>query len=53
MLPSPAALRALIAGAGLALDSVLLARFAVQGYDTAQFRHVPQSPEQIGKPGFQ
>jgi apolipoprotein D and lipocalin family protein len=30
----------------------LLAKFAAQGYDTSQFRRVPQTPEQIGKPGF-
>lgn len=31
----------------------LLARLRNQGYDTSQFRRVPQTPEQIGKPGFQ
>jgi apolipoprotein D and lipocalin family protein len=31
----------------------LLARFGDQGYDTAQFRRVPQTPEQIGRPGYQ
>lgn len=30
----------------------LLARFAALGYDPAQFRRVPQFPDQIGKPGF-
>ena len=31
----------------------LLERFAAQGYDTARFARVPQTPEQIGQPGFQ
>ncbi|WP_250510896.1 lipocalin family protein [Caballeronia sp. GACF4] len=31
----------------------LLARLDAMGYDTTQFRRVPQSPEQIGQPGFQ
>ena len=31
----------------------LLARLALQGYDAAQFRRVPQTPEQIGRPGFE
>jgi apolipoprotein D and lipocalin family protein len=31
----------------------LLARFDAMGYDTSRFRRVPQSPEQIGQPGFQ
>ena len=31
----------------------LLARFAALGYDITQFRRVPQSPDQIGRPGFQ
>lgn len=30
----------------------LLARFDAMGYDTSQFRRVPQRPEQIGLPGF-
>lgn len=30
----------------------LLARFNDLGYDTSRFRRVPQTPEQIGKPGF-
>lgn len=30
----------------------LLQRFAADGYDVAQFRRVPQHPDQIGKPGF-
>ena len=31
----------------------LLKRFAEQGYDTSLFRRVPQTPAQIGNPGFQ
>lgn len=31
----------------------LLDRFRALGYDTTLFRHVPQHPDQIGKPGFQ
>ncbi len=31
----------------------LLARFGALGYDTTSFRKVPQTPGQIGKPGFQ
>ncbi len=31
----------------------LLQRFAAAGYDISRFRRVPQSPDQIGKPGFQ
>jgi apolipoprotein D and lipocalin family protein len=31
----------------------LLGRLKDQGYDISQFRRVPQTPEQIGKPGFQ
>ena len=31
----------------------LLGRLAAVGYDTNQFRRVPQSPEQVGQPGFQ
>jgi apolipoprotein D and lipocalin family protein len=31
----------------------LLGRMQDQGYDTGQFRRVPQTPEQIGAPGFQ
>jgi apolipoprotein D and lipocalin family protein len=31
----------------------LLDRFGALGYDTTQFRRVPQSPDQIGQPGFQ
>ncbi|MBV9828752.1 MAG: lipocalin family protein [Alphaproteobacteria bacterium] len=31
----------------------LLARFAAQNYDVSRFRRVPQSPGQIGQPGFQ
>jgi apolipoprotein D and lipocalin family protein len=31
----------------------LLARFDAQGYDTSLFRRVPQTPAQIGLPGFQ
>jgi apolipoprotein D and lipocalin family protein len=31
----------------------LLARLDAMGYDTARFRRVPQSPEQLGQPGFQ
>jgi hypothetical protein len=31
----------------------LLGRFKDQGYDTAQFRRVPQTSAQIGNPGFQ
>lgn len=31
----------------------LLERMQAQGYDTGQFRRVPQTPEQLGKPGFQ
>ncbi len=31
----------------------LLARFGAEGYDTSQFRRVPQSPSQIGAAGFQ
>jgi len=31
----------------------LLARFGGEGYDTSQFRRVPQAPEQIGKPSYQ
>ena len=30
----------------------LLARFDAMGYDTSQFRRVPQKPDQIGQPGF-
>jgi apolipoprotein D and lipocalin family protein len=30
-----------------------LGRFAALGYDPTLFRRVPQSPDQIGKPGFQ
>jgi apolipoprotein D and lipocalin family protein len=31
----------------------LLARLDAMGYDTARFRRVPQTPAQIGQPGFQ
>ncbi len=31
----------------------LLDRFAAQGYDITQFKRVPQTPAQIGQPGFQ
>jgi apolipoprotein D and lipocalin family protein len=31
----------------------LLQRFAAEGYDISQFRRVPQTPEEIGKPGFE
>lgn len=31
----------------------LLARFGEEGYDTSKFRRVAQTPEQIGKPGYQ
>jgi apolipoprotein D and lipocalin family protein len=31
----------------------LLARFGGEGYDTSQFRRVPQTPDQLGKPGYQ
>ena len=31
----------------------LLSRLRDQGYDTSQFRRVPQTPGQIGNPGFQ
>jgi len=31
----------------------LLGRMKDQGYDISQFRRVPQTPEQIGAPGFQ
>jgi apolipoprotein D and lipocalin family protein len=31
----------------------LLGRFKDQGYDITQFRRVPQTPDQLGKPGFQ
>jgi apolipoprotein D and lipocalin family protein len=31
----------------------LLGRMKDQGYDISQFRRVPQTPEQIGNPGFQ
>ncbi|MBE9607202.1 lipocalin family protein [Acetobacteraceae bacterium H6797] len=31
----------------------LLSRFAAAGYDTSQFRRVPQRPEDIGKPDYQ
>jgi apolipoprotein D and lipocalin family protein len=31
----------------------MLARLDAMGYDTTRFRRVPQSPEQIGQPGFQ
>ncbi len=31
----------------------LLARLDAMGYDTTRFRRVPQSPEQLGQPGFQ
>lgn len=31
----------------------LLARFAALGYDITRFRRVPQSPAEIGRPGFQ
>jgi apolipoprotein D and lipocalin family protein len=31
----------------------LLDRLKDQGYDTGRFRRVPQTPEQIGNPGFQ
>jgi apolipoprotein D and lipocalin family protein len=31
----------------------LLARLDAMGYDTARFRRVPQSPEQLGQAGFQ
>ncbi|WP_347555755.1 lipocalin family protein [Robbsia sp. KACC 23696] len=30
----------------------LLARFHAMGYDTSQFRRIPQKPDQIGQPGF-
>lgn len=30
----------------------LLARLDAMGYDTSRFRRVPQSPEQVGQPGF-
>ena len=31
----------------------LLERFTAQGYDVRQFRRVPQSPDDIGKAGYQ
>lgn len=31
----------------------LLGRLKDEGYDIGQFRRVPQTPDQIGKPGFQ
>jgi apolipoprotein D and lipocalin family protein len=31
----------------------MLARLDAMGYDTARFRRVPQSPEQLGQAGFQ
>ncbi len=31
----------------------LLARFAAEHYDTSLFRRVPQTPAQIGQPGYQ
>ncbi len=31
----------------------LLARLDAMGYDTARFQRGPQSPEQLGQPGFQ
>ena len=31
----------------------LLGRMGDQGYDISQFRRVPQTPNQLGKPGFQ
>jgi apolipoprotein D and lipocalin family protein len=31
----------------------LLSRFQNDGYDIAQFRRVPQSPDEIGKQGYQ
>ena len=30
-----------------------LRRFAAEGYDTSLFRRVPQTPDEIGKPGFE
>lgn len=30
----------------------LLARLDAMGYDTSRFRRVPQTPDQLGKPGF-
>lgn len=31
----------------------LLARLALQGYDVSAFRKVPQTPAQLGRPGFE
>jgi apolipoprotein D and lipocalin family protein len=31
----------------------LLNRLRDQGYDISQFRRVPQTPQQVGNPGFQ
>lgn len=31
----------------------LLGRLDAQGYDTSLFKRVPQTPDQVGKPGFQ
>lgn len=31
----------------------LLAHFDAMGYDTSRFRRVPQTPDEIGKPGFE
>jgi apolipoprotein D and lipocalin family protein len=31
----------------------LLQHFAAQGYDISTFKRVPQTPEQLGQPGFQ
>ncbi len=31
----------------------LLGRFATDGYDISLFKRVPQTPDQVGKPGFQ
>jgi apolipoprotein D and lipocalin family protein len=28
-------------------------RFADDGFDTSLFKHVSQTPDQVGKPGFQ
>jgi apolipoprotein D and lipocalin family protein len=31
----------------------LLGKFDDQGYDISRFKRVPQTPDQLGKPGFQ
>jgi len=33
--------------------NALLSRFAAIGYDASQFRRVPQTPAEIGQPGYQ